>query len=107
MSKKSNNYSGYVLFESLIALGLLCLIIGSYISLNTFLLKRNRQANNQLSLHRVLYEEMKRYEHYGGSLIQDVHIDNSYYQLHFYKKENKLIEVEIVNGQERFKIKKK
>ncbi|MBO0474338.1 type II secretion system protein [Enterococcus ureasiticus] len=106
MLKKSNNYNGYILLESLIALGLLCLIIGSYVSLNTFLLKKNKQVTNQLLLHRVLYEKMKHYENHGGALIQDIHIENRNYQLRFYKTENKLIEVEIIDEKESFTIKK-
>ncbi|MGX7273001.1 MULTISPECIES: type II secretion system protein [Enterococcus] len=82
------------------------MITGSYISINTFLLKKNKQATNQLQLHRVLYEEMKRYENHGGLLTQDIHLENSHYQLKLYNTENKLIEVEITDGKESFTLKK-
>ncbi|ALR99907.1 hypothetical protein ATZ33_00475 [Enterococcus silesiacus] len=106
MLKKFNPYKGYILFESLLALGLLCLIIGSYVSLNTFLLKKNKQAIEQLLLHRILYEEMKRYENHGGQLIQEVRIENNNYQLRFYKANNKLVEVEITDGKESLTLKR-
>ena len=104
--KKSSNSRGYILLESLIALGLLCLVTGSYILLNTHLLKKNKQATNQLQLHRILYEEMKRYENHGGPQIQEVQAENNSYQLHFYKSENKLAEVEIIGGDDKVTIKK-
>ena len=106
MLKKYNLYKGYILFESLLALGLLCLIIGSFVSLNTFLLKKNKQATEQLLLHRILYEELKRYENHGGQLIKEVRTENNNYQLRFYKANNKLVEVEITDGKESLILKK-
>lgn len=106
MLKRSNNYKGYILLESLVALGLLCFITGSYSSLNTFLLKKNQQAAHRLLIHRVLYEEMKRYENHGGQLYQEIYLENSNYQLHFYKTNDKLVEVEITDGQEIFTVKR-
>ncbi|MBO0423493.1 hypothetical protein BCR22_06290 [Enterococcus plantarum] len=106
MLRKSTGYSGYVFLESLIALGLMCLIIGSYLSLNTFLLKKNKHATNQLILYRVLYEEMKHFENYGGPLLRDIHTENGDYQLRVYQVANKLIEVEVIGENEHFEIKK-
>ncbi|ALS37443.1 Tfp pilus assembly protein PilV [Enterococcus rotai] len=106
MLKKSSSYKGYLLLESLVALGLLCIIIGSYISLNTLLLRKNRQATEQLMMHRVLYEEMKSYENYGEESIQGEHLSNSSYQVRFDNRNNKLVEVEITNGKEGFILKK-
>lgn len=106
MLKKSNNYKAYILFESLVALSLLCLITVCYISSNTFLLQKNKQSGENLQLHRILYEEMKRYENHGGSRVQEVHINNTNYQLQFYEANNRLIEVEITDGKETFSLKK-
>ncbi|OJG55413.1 hypothetical protein RV06_GL001856 [Enterococcus haemoperoxidus] len=53
-----------------------------------------------------MYEEMKRYENHGGLLTQDIHLENSHYQLKLYNTENKLIEVEITDGKESFTLKK-
>lgn len=106
MLKKSNHYKGYILLESLIALSLICVVIGSYISLNTFLLKKNKQSSDQLVLYRVLYEEMKYYENHGGPLIQERYLDHRSFQLRFNKVGNKLIEVEIIDGKESVTIKK-
>ncbi|WP_207694136.1 hypothetical protein DOK67_0001923 [Enterococcus sp. DIV0212c] len=106
MLKRSKNYKGYILFESLIALGLMCLIMGSYVSFNTFLLKKNKQADDKMLMHRILYEEVKRYENYGGQPFQEVHLEKNNYQLHFQKIDNKLSEVEITDGKEIFTVKK-
>ncbi|MGX7264346.1 competence type IV pilus minor pilin ComGE [Enterococcus crotali] len=106
MLKEFNHYKGYILFESLLALGLLCLVIGGYVSLNTFLLKKNKQVTEQLSLHRVLYEEVKRYENHGGPLLKEVQVENKNYQLRFYKASDRLVEVEITDGKESFTLKK-
>lgn len=106
MSKRSNHYKGYILLEGLFALGLLCLIVGSYISFNIFLMRKNRQTQDQLLLHRVLYEEMKRYENHGGRLQQELHTENHTYQLQLYKNEHKLIEVRISDGKEKIILKK-
>lgn len=100
MLRKSNNYQAYILFESLIALSLLCMIVGSYFSLNTMLLKKNKQAMDRLQLHRALYEELTHYENYK------VFTTNDNYQVHFYKVNNKLSGVEITDGQETIILKK-
>lgn len=106
MLKKFAHYKGYILFESLLALGLLCVIISGYVSLNTFLLKKNKQATEQLLLHRILYEEVKRYENHGGALFKEVQLENTNYQLRFRKANNRLLEVEITDGKESFTLKK-
>lgn len=105
MLKKSSSYKGYILLESLVALGLLCIIVGSYISLNTLLLRKNKQATEQLLMYRILYEEMKSYENYGEQSIQGEHVSNNSYQVRFDKRNNKLVEVEITNGKEGFILK--
>lgn len=106
MLKKSKTYKGYILLEGLFSLGLLCLIIGSYVLFNQFLLQKNRQVQDQLSLHRVLYEEIKRYENYGGKLQAEISVNGINYQLHFYKNHQELLEVEITDGKEFLSIKK-
>ncbi|WP_429950475.1 competence type IV pilus minor pilin ComGE [Enterococcus sp. AZ101] len=100
MLRKLNNYKAYILFESLIALSLLCMIVGSYLSLNTFLFKKNKQAIDRLQLHRVLYEEVNHYENYK------VRSENDNYQVHFYEINNQLNEVVITDGKETVSLKK-
>ncbi|WP_430607504.1 hypothetical protein IGJ55_000938 [Enterococcus sp. AZ170] len=100
MLRKLNNYKAYILFESLIALSLLCMIVGSYLSLNTFLFKKNKQAIDRLQLHRVLYEEVNHYENYK------VRSENDNYQVHFYEVNNQLNEVVITDGKETVSLKK-
>lgn len=100
MLRKLNNYKAYILFESLIALSLLCMIVGSYLSLNTFLFKKNKQAIDRLQLHRVLYEEVNHYENYK------VRSENDNYQVHFYEVNNQLNEVVITDGKETVSVKK-
>ncbi|MBM7688809.1 hypothetical protein BCR24_04885 [Enterococcus ureilyticus] len=100
MLRKLNNYKAYILFESLIALSLLCMIVGSYLSLNTFLFKKNKQAIDRLQLHRVLYEEVNHYENYK------VRSENDNYQVHFYEINNQLNEVVITDGKETVSVKK-
>lgn len=107
MLNKSEHYKGYILLESLVSLGMLCLIIGNYFSLNTFLLKKNQQTENQLQLHRVMYEEMKYYENHGGQDIKQVQSERSSYTLSFLKADNKLIGVEIYDGETQFLLEKK
>ncbi|MBO0446499.1 type II secretion system protein [Enterococcus ureilyticus] len=100
MLRKLNNYKAYILFESLIALSLLCMIVGSYLSLNTFLFKKNKQAIDRLQLHRVLYEEVNHYENYK------VRSENDNYQVHFCEINNQLNEVVITDGKETVSVKK-
>lgn len=106
MLKELKTYKGYILLEGLFALGLLCVIIGSYVSFNQFLLQKNQQVLEQLSLHRVLYEEIKRYENYGGKLQSEICLNGIDYQLNFYKNHQELLEVEITDEKERLSIKK-
>ncbi|MGX7438133.1 hypothetical protein RU98_GL002617 [Enterococcus caccae] len=81
-------------------------MIGSYISLNTLLLKKNNQANEQLRMYRALYEQVKVYENYGGQSFQEIHLANSNYQVRFDKTNNKLTKVEITDGKENIILKK-
>lgn len=106
MLRKSNSYSGYILLESLIALGLLCMIVGSFIAFSTLLLKKNKEATEQLAMYRVLYEETKGYENDREQSDQDGQVSDNRYQVEFGKVDNKLIKVEITNGKESFLLKK-
>ncbi|MEI5995049.1 competence type IV pilus minor pilin ComGE [Candidatus Enterococcus mansonii] len=106
MSKRSKKLEGYILLESLIALGLLCLVIGSYFSLNLFLLKKKKEVSHQLLMQQVLYEELRHYENYEGQEQRIVYREEQIYHLHFYKQKEELIKVEITNGKETFTLKK-
>ncbi|EOI03080.1 hypothetical protein UAY_00827 [Enterococcus moraviensis ATCC BAA-383] len=106
MIKRSFNYKGYILLESLIALSIVCLIVLGYMSSNTFLLKKNKQAIEELALYRMLYEETKHYENHGGELRRTIKKRDKEYQLYFYKGDDELREVEIMDGKDKIKIKK-
>ena len=106
MSKKSSHYRGYIFLESLIAFTLTCFIIGNYFSLMTFLLKSKQENFDEITLRRILYEEIKQYEHHGGSLQRRRTINNQEYDITFSINAQKPLKMEITNGKRTFKIEK-
>ncbi|MFD1900272.1 competence type IV pilus minor pilin ComGE [Enterococcus termitis] len=107
MLKKSLNYKGYILFESLISLGIMSILIGSFMSLNTFVLMKKTKSIDQLAMHRILYEEMTQYEHHEGVLQKTIWTNNKEYSLYMHKTKDKIVKVEITDGDERFILEKK
>ncbi|OJG71999.1 hypothetical protein RV12_GL001082 [Enterococcus quebecensis] len=75
-------------------------------SLNGFLLKKNKQTEDKLSMQRILYEEIKHHENYGGQLSKEMNTENKSYQLQLDTTNDMLVEVEITDGKELFTIKK-
>ncbi|MTD42338.1 type II secretion system protein [Erwinia sp. CPCC 100877] len=106
MLKQLKNTNGYILLESLIGLSLICMLIGSFVTLNTFLLRKNREATQRLQLYRVMYEELKHYEQYGTFSVPPIIRENTTYQLQVQKTNNKLTEMRITDGKETVLLKK-
>ncbi|MFK4566620.1 competence type IV pilus minor pilin ComGE [Enterococcus sp. UD-01] len=106
MLRKLKNTKGYILLESLVGLSLICLLIGSFVSLNTFLLRKNQEGAQRLQLSRVMYEEMKYYEQHGTFSEQTISRDQQTYRLQIQKTKDKLTEVRMTDGKETIVLKK-
>lgn len=102
MSKKSNRFKGYLLIEALFSLGILGMITGIYMTVNLSLLNKNRQLLDQLSLYRVLFEELQLYDLTAGNITKDRMINDKEVKINFSKNEKELIKVEILNEKDHF-----
>lgn len=104
MSKKSLNFKGYVFAESVIALSLMTLVIGGLLSANHFLFGKTAQLNDQLSLQRVLYDEINFYEKYGEISSKMIQRNGKEYSLTVIKEGEKLVKVEINHEETTFAV---
>lgn len=104
MSKKLFRYKGYIFLESLIAFTLTCFIIGNYFSMMTFLLKSKQEKFDEIALRRVLYEEVKHFENYGGSLQRRRIVNDQEYLITISLKSKIPVKTEITNGKRTFKV---
>ena len=102
MSKKSLSFKGYVFAESLIALSLMTLVIGGLLSANHFLFGKTVQLNNQLSMQRILYDEINYYEKYGEISSKMIQRNGKKYSLTVIQDGEKLVKVEICHEETSF-----
>ncbi|GGC87063.1 competence type IV pilus minor pilin ComGE [Enterococcus wangshanyuanii] len=107
MSKKSISYKGYILLEGLISLGIIGIIVGIFMSSSTFLLSKKAKATDELTLHRILYEEMKGYETYGGAMQKKIEHNGRTYSFYIHKTKDKIDKVVITDGEEQFFLEQK
>lgn len=106
MSKKLNKFKGYILFESLLSLGIICFVVGQYILLNTFCLSKVKESQKQVEMYRILYEELNCYRGYQEEFSQMIERNNQEYKIHFYYRKSRLNEVEICDEKNTVVIKK-
>ncbi|MHC5215334.1 competence type IV pilus minor pilin ComGE [Enterococcus sp. LJL128] len=104
MSKKFIKYNGYLFIESFLALTMLTLIIGTYLSVNSLLLEKTKAQETQLEMKRLLYEEVRHYENYGGTASKVIFRNNTYYQLSITLENKKIVKAAIKNGEESFAV---
>ncbi|WP_225534269.1 MULTISPECIES: competence type IV pilus minor pilin ComGE [unclassified Enterococcus] len=107
MSKKSIDYKGYILLEGLVSFGIMGIIVGIFMSSSTFLLSKKAKATDELTLHRILYEEMKNYENHGGGMQKKVQLNGRTYSFYIYKTKNKIDKVVITDAKEQFSLEQK
>ena len=107
LSKKSLNYRGFLLFESLLAMSLVCLMIMTYVSLNNFLFQNNQKIVNQQIMLRILYEEVSDYKFNEGNLEREIIEKDIVFKIRLIKKGTELIGAEISGNKDYFRLEKK
>lgn len=63
---KKSNKSGYILLETMTALGLVLIIVYGVSAHQTFLLEQEKKSNQEVQLARILYEEARKYRLHEG-----------------------------------------
>lgn len=104
MPKISSHFSGYIFAESLLALSLMTLVIGGFLSANYFLYSKTSDLNSQLTLQRVLYEEVADHERYEEVSSQTVYRSDKEYFVTIAQDGEKWIKAEVRHGIETFSI---
>lgn len=83
----------------MLSLSILVLLLVSYGGLITDLLQRTKQASEQLTMQRLLYEETRAYKKVKNTKKQ-VQREGKHYEITFIQQDNHLLAVQITNGKD-------
>ena len=106
MLKKLVGSKGYIFLEALLALTILTVVIGGFLSVDSILLSKGKAQEQRLVMKRILYEQLRAYEAHA-TLPSDiiVHEGKEYYMT-VVLGETGVSAITIACGEERFTIEK-